>query len=370
MVSKAGNLVRRLPPLPTIGDILRIYGIRAKKSLSQNFIMDPRILKKFAKTAGDLTEKYVIEVGPGPGGITRAVLDAGAKEVHVVEKDPRFLPSLKLLQEAAGENKLHICIGDCLHYNPQESFSNSVATSWNNPDPPNLVLVGNLPFNVATPLLIRLLESMHSKTNIYSYGRVPAILTFQHEVALRMAAPPGDPERSRLSVVTQNYAEVDYVFNLPGGAFVPPPEVQVGIVKLTPLTEPYITGLSFSFINKVVTSIFSGKQKQLKNSLAHNLFPKRKDKMCLKLLDMANVPPDQTAINLTMDEVKNICHAYKAICDKESCHSNEAKKLENYMGPTLSKIQDADEEKRAMNNKSSSSTDPSDNSVMQFDIRL
>ena len=206
----ANNLVRRLPPLPTISDILRIYGIKAKKNLSQNFIMDPRILKKFANCAGDLTGKYVVEVGPGPGGITRAVLDAGAKEVHVIEKDPRFLPSLNLLQEAAG-NKLHINIGDCLQYNPEETFPKSLATDWNNSDPPNLILVGNLPFNVATPLLLRLLQAMHSQSNIYTFGRVPAVITFQHEVALRMAAPPGDPERSRLSVVTQNWAEVDYL---------------------------------------------------------------------------------------------------------------------------------------------------------------
>ena len=370
MTSNAGNMVRRLPPLPTIGDILRIYGIRAKKSLSQNFIMDPRILKKFVKTAGNLTNRYVIEVGPGPGGITRALLNAGAKQVHVIEKDPRFLPSLKLIQEAAGENKLHITIGDCLHYNPADAFSKSLAMPWNNPDEPQLILVGNLPFNVATPLLIRLLGSMHDKSNIYSLGRIPAILTFQHEVALRMAAPPGDLERSRLSVVTQNYTEVDYIFNLPGGAFVPPPEVEVGIVKLTPLTEPYITGLPFSFINKVVTAIFSGKQKQLKNSISINLFPKKREVMAQKLLDMACVPFDQIAINLTMDEIGSICHAYKHICDEENDRLNGIKELENYEGPPLSKIHDEDKEKKRCHLSSSSTSDPLDKSEIQFDIRL
>ena len=364
MASKAGSLVRRLPPLPTLGDILRMYGIKAKKSLSQNFIMDPRILKKFADTAGELNNKYVIEVGPGPGGITRALLEAGAYQVHVIEKDARFLPSLHLLQEAAGEGKLHISIGDCLHYNPEGIFPSSVSKDWESPEPPNLVFVGNLPFNVATPLLIQLLASMPSRTNLYSYGRVPAVLTFQHEVAVRMAAPHGDPERSRLSVITQNYAEIDYVYNLPGGAFVPPPQVQVSIVRLTPLREPYISGLPFSFINKIVTAIFCGKQKQIKNSIANNLFPYRiREEMSLKLLKMAGVHSDQRAIDLSMAEIGNICYAYKNICD-EQAQSSKENPLERYKGETLSQQLMEDEVKRVVNNSTSQS------SMTKFDIRL
>jgi len=354
MTSKAGSLARRLPPLPTISDILRMYGIRAKKNLSQNFILDPRINKKFANAGGSLVNKYVVEVGPGPGGITRALLEAGAKEVHVVEKDPRFLSSLQLLKEAAGEDKLHITIGDCLHYNPQETFPSSLGTSWDDPDPPNLALVGNLPFNVATPLLIRLLKAMDTRSNIYSFGRVPSLFTYQHEVALRMAAPPGDPERSRLSVVVQNWTEVDYIFNLPGGAFVPPPEVQVGIVKLIPLREPYITGLPFSFINRVVTSIFTGKQKRLKNSLSISLFPKKYGKdMSSTLLKMAGIPFDETAINLTMDEIGSICHAYKQLCEDEGIETN----IEDIEDNQIT-THDFPNEKKT------------DKNLMQFDIRL
>lgn len=368
MASITETVARRLPPLPTIGDILRIYGIRAKKNLSQNFILDPRILKKFAKTAGNLNNKYVVEVGPGPGGITRAVLDAGAKEVHVIEKDSRFLPSLQLLQEAAGGNKLHINIGDCLNYNPVDTFSDSLAKEWNTIDEPNLILVGNLPFNVATPLLLRLLEAMHTKSNIYTFGRVPAVLTFQHEVAHRMAAPPGDPERSRLSVVSQNWAEVDYIYNLPGGAFVPPPDVQVGIVRITPLKEPYITGLSFPFINKVVTAIFSGKQKHLKNALGYGLFPKQDQYLSSQLLESAGVPNDEKAINLNMDEIGRICYAYKYLLEEQSQISG-TNKLENYTGSNLSNISSSDETKKAVREEEdlkNSGNKP----TIQFDIRL
>ena len=110
------SVVRRLPPLPSIRDILRLYNLKAKKQLSQNFLLDPKCLHRLARSAGRLENGFVVEVGPGPGGITRALIANGAREVHVIEKDPRFLPSLQLLQEASG-NVLHINMGDCLRYN-------------------------------------------------------------------------------------------------------------------------------------------------------------------------------------------------------------------------------------------------------------
>ncbi len=115
-------LPRRLPPLPTLRDILRMYNVKARRSLSQNFLLDPMTLNRLARTAGDLRGKTVVEVGPGPGGITRALIGNGAREVHVVEKDDRFLPSLQLLQEASG-NVLHINIGDCLNYNMTSKYT-------------------------------------------------------------------------------------------------------------------------------------------------------------------------------------------------------------------------------------------------------
>merc|ERR1711997_55779 len=117
MSSKIPQTWRRMPPLPTTKDLLRLYRIKAKKSLSQNFIMDPSILQRFVKTAGNIDGKIAIEVGPGPGGITRAILDTNVKECHVIEKDPRFLPTLKLIKNAVGPERLHISISDCLHYN-------------------------------------------------------------------------------------------------------------------------------------------------------------------------------------------------------------------------------------------------------------
>ena len=108
-------------------------------------------------------------------------------------------------------------------------------TKWDSPDRVPLTLYGNLPFNVATPFLIKNIKNMSEQSDIYSFGRVTAILCFQHEVALRMCAPPRTPERCRLSVICQNWADIHYKHMLPGGAFTPPPEVDVGIVRLNPL---------------------------------------------------------------------------------------------------------------------------------------
>merc|ERR1712242_108663 len=159
-------------------------------------------------------------------------------------------------------------MGDCLHYNISKRLEGKVIpTTWDSPLTPNLALFGNLPFNVATPFLIKLLKNMSEQSNIYAYGRTPSVLSFQHEVAMRMCAPPKTPERCRLSIVVQNWAEVHYAYNLPGGAFVPPPQVEVGVVKLTPLRQPYIN-LPYEVVDSVLHALFvGGKNKYIKTTL-------------------------------------------------------------------------------------------------------
>ena len=316
---------RVLPPLPTLNDILRMYNLKAKKQLSQNFILDPKILNKFAQEC-DLEGKTVVEVGPGPGGITRAALEANCQEIHVIEKDPRFIPSLDLLKEASG-GRLNVKIGDCLNYNVQSVLDPRLKRDWND-EIPDVRLVGNLPFNVSTPLIIRLFGAIQTRSNIFSYGRVPMIFTFQHEVAHRLQAPPGDKERSRLSIFAQNYADIDYKYTLRGGAFVPPPDVDVGVVKLTPLKKPYID-LPFPFIAKIVTTIMNGKNKKIMSTAAR-LFPKSESSYdrSLQLLDIAKVPWAQRPIDLTLDQVERICFAYKMVVDNEP-------EIKNYMNRNL-----------------------------------
>lgn len=307
---------RRLPPLPTVNDILRMYSIRAKKKLSQNFLMDPRLLDRVARAGGSLAGCHVVEVGPGPGGITRSILGQEAIRCAVIEKDPRFLPSLNLLNEASG-NRLDINMGDVLNYNMAKIFPDSLRRDWKeNQD--SVRLLGNLPFNVSTPLIIRWLSNMCDRSSLFSYGRVPLTLTFQLEVAQRMIAAPGQSCRSRLSVMCQNWASVRHQFTIPGAAFVPKPEVDVAVVTFTPLITPYID-LPFPLVEKVITTIFHGKKKNLKNTIS-NLFPqsmsRRFSDQMMYEADLLNRGPKLRAIDLNMATLNALCHSYKRIVDE------------------------------------------------------
>jgi len=301
---------RRLPPLPTVKDILQMYNIKAKKNLSQNFIMDPRLLDRLALSNGPLNGKWVVEVGPGPGGITRSILGQGAIQCAVIEKDARFIPALNLINEACG-GKLDIHIGDVLHFNMEKLFPHSIATKWES-DATNVVLIGNLPFNVSTPLTIKWLQAMSRKESLWTYGRVPMTLCFQQEVAQRMSAPPGDLCRSRLSVMCQNWARVQQRFLIPGGAFVPEPDVNVGVVTLTPLTVPYIEK-PYKLVEKVVTTVFLGKRKRLINTVK-NLFPQSLSKaLSRRVLSETGLSASMRPIDLDMSDWSLICNSYERI---------------------------------------------------------
>jgi len=312
--------VRRLPPLPTVKDILRMYNINAKKKLSQNFIMDPRLLDRLAKAGGPLDGKVVVEVGPGPGGITRSILGQGARQCVVIEKDPRFIPALELLNEGSG-GRLDIHVGDVMHFNMEKLFPVSMAMDWEG-EPPNISLIGNLPFNVSTPLLIKWLHAMANKESLWGYGRVPLTLCFQLEVAQRMSAPPGDPCRSRLSVVCQNWARVHQNFVIPGAAFLPKPDVDVGVVTLKPLTVPYIDQ-PYKTVEKVVTTVFHGKKKKLNNTLS-KLFPKAlSTNLSHRIFSETGINAELRAIDLDMADWSRLCNSYvRVIRDNPS--------LENY----------------------------------------
>jgi len=287
-----------------------MYNINAKRKLSQNFIMDPRLLDRLARAGGPLDGKVVVEVGPGPGGITRSILGQGARQCVVIEKDPRFMPALELLNEASG-GRLDIHLGDVMTFNMEKLFPSNCATDWDGP-PPNISLIGNLPFNVSTPLVIKWLSAMSSKQSLWSYGRVPLTLCFQQEVAQRMSAPPGDKCRSRLSVVCQNWARVTQNFVIPGGAFLPKPEVNVGVVTLSPLTVPYIDH-SFDTVGKVVTTVFHGKRKKLYNTIAR-LFPKTLSaNLCSRIISETGLSPESRAIDLDMGDWARLCNSYVRI---------------------------------------------------------
>ncbi|KAF0044546.1 hypothetical protein F2P81_003704 [Scophthalmus maximus] len=269
-MSASGKLASlRLPPLPTVGELIKLYNLRAEKQLSQNFLLDLRLTDKIVRQAGNLMDAHVCEVGPGPGGLTRSILNSGAADLLVVEKDTRFIPGLKLLSEAA-PGRLRIVHGDILTYRTDRGFPATVSKPWGG-DPPNLHIIGNLPFSVSTPLIIKWLEDMANGTGPFVYGRTRLTLTFQKEVAERLTASTGSKQRSRLSVMAQYLCTVRNCFTIPGRAFVPKPEVDVGVVHFTPLVQPQIQQ-PFKLVEKVVRNIFQFRRKYCHKGVDGSVF--------------------------------------------------------------------------------------------------
>ncbi|KAL3867734.1 hypothetical protein ACJMK2_040597 [Sinanodonta woodiana] len=309
----------RFPPLPSPRDVVHLYKLQARKQLSQNFLLDMNLNRKIVNKAGKLAGCYVCEVGPGPGGITRAILEQGVEELIVIEKDPRFMPGLQLLAEAAKgiecghANRMRIFQGDILRFNMENLFPQELKKDWKD-DTPDIHIIGNLPFNVSTPLIIRWLEAISTQTGAWRYGRTPLTLTFQKEVAERMVASVLSKERCRLSIMCQYLCDVSLKFEIPGKAFVPPPEVDVGVVKFIPLKRPLIE-LPFPLVEKVVSHIFHTKRKLVKNCVP-TLFPPNRPELTARMFEEADVSPDILARRLSVEEVGRLCHVYNKICQE------------------------------------------------------
>ncbi|XP_069625499.1 dimethyladenosine transferase 1, mitochondrial isoform X2 [Ranitomeya imitator] len=264
----------RLPPLPTIREIIKLYNLRAEKQLSQNFLLDLKLTDKIVRKAGNIKNAYVCEVGPGPGGMTRAILNSGAEELLVVEKDTRFIPGLKMLNEAS-MGKVRIVHGDILTYKLDRAFPKHLQKTWED-DTPNIHIIGNLPFSVSTPLIIKWLEEMANKTGPFRYGRTQMTLTFQHEVA----------------------------------------EVDVGVVHFTPLIQPKIDQ-PFKLIEKIVRNVFQLRRKHCYRGISL-LFPEeQRTKLTEQILMLADVEPTLRPTELSMKHFQGLCNAYRELCDRD-----------------------------------------------------
>lgn len=251
----------RLPPLPSIGDLLKLYRLRARKQLSQNFLMDERLTSKLIRQAGNLTNSHVIEVGPGPGCLTRAIIKRLPQKLIVVEKDVRFKPTLDMLAEtyATVNGQMDIIYDDIMKTNMENLFPDDLKKSWND-DCPNIYIIGNLPFNVSTPLIIKWLNAIAKHSGPWSMGRVRMCLTFQKEVAERLVANAGEKQRCRLSIMAQAWTQPKLEFIIPGRVFIPAPDVDVGVVTFEPLAQPK-TDHDFKLFEKITRHIFSFRQK-------------------------------------------------------------------------------------------------------------
>jgi 16S rRNA (adenine1518-N6/adenine1519-N6)-dimethyltransferase len=230
--------------LPPLREALEAHGLLAKKSFGQHFLLDLNVTRKIVRLAQPL-DGVVIEVGPGPGGLTRALLEAGCTVV-AIEKDARFLPLLAGLASAA-DGRLTLVEADALAVD-------EAALADGRPGH----VVSNLPYNVGTPLLVKWLTGPFTPASM--------TLMFQKEVADRIAAPPGSDDYGRLSVLAQALCRAEVVMDLPARAFTPPPKVASAVVKLTPLPErPAKTRISS--LERVTAAAFGQRRKMLRSSL-------------------------------------------------------------------------------------------------------
>ena len=235
-----------LDALPSLRETLDAHGLSAKKSFGQHFLLDLNITRKIARLAGPLTGRTVLEVGPGPGGLTRALLETDAARVVAVEKDARFLPLLHELAEASA-GRLTVVEADALDV---DEGGLAGPGPWS--------VVANLPYNVGTPLLIKWLTRPEPPASL--------TLMFQQEVAERITAEPGSEAYGRLAVIAGAVSRAEIVMTLPARAFTPPPRVDSAVVRLDPLPgRPAPDQLAR--LERVTGAAFGQRRKMLRSSL-------------------------------------------------------------------------------------------------------
>ena len=240
-MTKNNSISDYLPPIKTI---IKNYNVGAKKGLGQHFLLDLNLTRRIAKAAGQINKGTTIEVGPGPGALTRALIEAGAN-VIAIEKDTRCIPALTSLTEIA-EDKLNVLEGNvlkmdlsCLGETPRR-------------------IISNLPYNIGTELLLKWLQTPKSFESI--------TVMLQKEVASRLIASPGSKSYGRLSVFARRCWKINLVFNINPKAFVPPPRVDSTLIHLRPLAEP-IAEIDENTLSRVTAAAFGQRRKMLRSSL-------------------------------------------------------------------------------------------------------
>ena len=234
--------------LPPLRQVIATHGLSAKKSLGQNFLLDLNLTAKIARQAGDLSGCDVLEVGPGPGGLTRGLLAEGARRVLAVEKDARCLPALAEIA-AAYPGRLEVVNADALQLDPLTHLR------------PPIRVVANLPYNVGTELLVRWLTPPQWPPYWQSLT-----LMFQKEVAERIVAQPGTKAYGRLAILAQWRAEARIAMTLPPEAFTPPPKIHSAVVHLTARPAPLFAA-DAGVLSRVVAAAFNQRRKMLRASL-------------------------------------------------------------------------------------------------------
>lgn len=263
--------------IPTTSELIKTHNLGAKKSLGQNFILDKNVTDKIARSAGDLTKYNILEIGPGPGSLTRSILDNGAKKLIAIEKDQRCLAALNELKSAANYNNLEIIENDALEIVESEIF----------PSDEKFKIIANLPYNIGTVLVFKWLKIAPQIASMH--------LMLQKEVVERIVAKPGEKNYGRLAVMINFLCETKLVFTVSRFVFTPPPKVTSAIVEIIPRAKP-LADVKFEKLEKVVAAAFGQRRKMLKSSLKSVLEDPE------ELLKSIGINPELRAEKLTIED--------------------------------------------------------------------
>jgi 16S rRNA (adenine1518-N6/adenine1519-N6)-dimethyltransferase len=267
--------------LPPLREVIARHGLGASKALGQNFLLDEQLLDRIAAVPGDLRDRAVLEIGPGPGGLTRALLRAGAR-VTAIEMDRRCLPALAELEQVF-HGRLRVIEGDAIALDHDALMGEPYA------------VVANLPYNVGTALLVRWLSGER-----WPPAWASLTLMFQLEVAQRIVARPGNSAYGRLAVLAQWRARARLAMKVHRSAFTPPPKVTSAVVHLEPTTMP--AGVSARMVERVTEAAFGQRRKMLRQSLKG--LPG-----ALEALDTLGIDPTRRAETLSVEEFVAIARA-------------------------------------------------------------
>ncbi len=271
--------------LPPLREVIARYGLGARKSLGQHFLLDLNLTGRIARAAGDLSQGTVIEVGPGPGGLTRALLDTGARKLVVIERDERCLDALAEIS-AAYPGRLEIIAGDALDVALHEIGQ-----------PPRRICA-NLPYNIATPLLLGWLEHATAFASL--------TLMFQKEVADRLLARPRTAAYGRLSIAAQWRAEVRRLFDIDRRAFTPPPKVASTVIELIPRAAP-LAAANGRLLEQVTAAAVGPRRELLRQSL------RSLGVDVMALLTEVGVVPTRRAEELSIEEFCALARALSGL---------------------------------------------------------
>jgi len=274
------DIIKNINNLPSISQTIKEYNLFAKKKLSQNFILDLNLTNKIINLSDRVKYNSIIEIGPGPGSLTRSLLLNGAKKVIAIEKDKRFIDVLQILK-IASHNKLIIENEDALNINLKDIINKYNII--------NAEIIANLPYSIATKLLLKWIP-FPKKINQMT-------LMFQKEVAERITAKPGSKKYGRLSILIGLMAEAKIIMHIPSSAFKPQPKVDSAIVQI----KPKIKKIRFNkdILEEITKNLFNQRRKQIKSTLINFGDP-------LKICSLLNISPTLRPEQITLEQYENM----------------------------------------------------------------